>query len=87
MNRMEVAELVNQLSNNIDEAEQFSHYIPEILKHCDKKFLIKLGNELADCIEQNQKLGATHLQVDSDDELAGLIRVIRKLGKSGRYRE
>ena len=86
MDRLEVAELVNQLSNNVDEAEQFSYYIPEILKHCDKKFLVKLGNDLADIIENNQKLGLSHLQVDSDSELEGLIKIIRKLGKSKRYK-
>ena len=86
MDKLEVAELVNQLSNNIDEAEQFSYYIPEILKHCDKKYLIKLGNDLADIIEQNKRLGKTHLQLDDDSELDGLIRLIRKLGNKTRYK-
>ena len=86
MDKFEVADLVAPLSNNVDEADQFLCHIPEILKHCDKKYLIKLGNELADTIEMNNKLGKNELCVDSDEQLKLMIRLIRKLGNKTRYR-
>ena len=77
MNKLEIAELVNQLASNIDEADQFMCHIPEILKHCDKKFLIDLGKKLATTIEENRELHR-ECQVDTNEEIDMLIRLIRK---------
>ena len=40
--RAEIAELVINLSENMDVAEQFIDYVPDFIRLCEKKFLISL---------------------------------------------
>ena len=80
-NRSEVAELVIKLSENLDEAEQFSFLIPEIIRHCEKKFLISILEELSDSVKENIDNGNRHQLMHSDEELEMMFKQVDKILK------
>ena len=80
-NRSEVAELVIKLSENLDEAEQFSFLIPEIIRHCEKKFFFSFLEELSDSVKENIDNGNRHLLMHSDEELGMMFNQVDKILK------
>ena len=77
--RAEIAELVINLSENMDEAEQFSYYVADIIRHCEKKFLISLLEDLTYSVRYNLDNGLTHLLVHSPEELEEMLNKADKL--------
>lgn len=51
--KREIAELAIRLYNNLDEAEQFSQRIPEMIRHLDEAFLLELLKGLKEAVEDN----------------------------------
>ena len=78
-NRSEVAELVIKLSENLDEAEQFSFLIPEIIRHCEKKFLISILREISDSVKENIDNGNEHLLLHSNEEIEMMFKQVDKI--------
>jgi hypothetical protein len=81
--RSELAELVIQLKRNLDEAEQFEVYINDLIRHCDKDYLLKLLLELCDSVEYNiEKFESGKIYesdiVDDPEELKQIIKEIRE---------
>ena len=77
--RAEVAELVINLSENMDEAEQFTYHVPDIIRHCEKKFLITLLEDLSYSVRYNMDNGFKHLLVHSPEELEEMLNKADKL--------
>ncbi len=80
--RKEVAELVINISENLDEAEQFIAYIPDIIRHCEKSFLISILGDLKESLESNIELNKTHLLVHSDAEIEQMLNQVDKILKT-----
>lgn len=80
MNKSELAEIVITLKRNVDEAEQFSDYIDDIIRHCDKSFLLYLIDSLAHSVEFNLETHTSFKEniVDNIDELRDLIAFVRE---------
>lgn len=72
----ELAEIALRLYKNVDEAEQFSDYIPELIRHCDKAFLIKLIKSLKSSVEDNLEYYRSDTIVDDPDELREFLEKI-----------
>lgn len=77
--RAEIAELVINLSENMDEAEQFTYHVPDIIRHCEKKFLISLLEELKESVESNIRNGQDHLLMHSEDEIEEMFKQVDKI--------
>ena len=77
--RAEIAELVINLSENMDEAEQFIDYVPDIIRHCEKKFLISLLGELKESVEANIRNGCDHLLMHSEEEIEEMFKQVDKI--------
>jgi hypothetical protein len=77
--RAEVAELVINLSENMDEAEQFIDYVPDIIRHCEKKFLISLLENMKESVEFNIRNGQYHLLMHSEEEIAEMFKQVDKI--------
>lgn len=80
MNKCELAEIAIKLKNNVDEAEQFSNYINDLIRHCDKDFLLYLIKCMVDSVEFNLTTNGHFKENIFDDttELKDLIRFIRE---------
>lgn len=80
IDKSELAEIAIQLKNNVDEAEQFSNYINDLIKHCDKDFLLHLIKCLADSVEFNLTTNGRFKENILDDitELKDLITFVRE---------
>jgi peptide methionine sulfoxide reductase MsrA len=81
--RSELAELVIKLKRNLDEAEQFEVYIHDLIRHCDKEYLLRLLYELCDPVEDNiEKFESGRIYesniVDDPEELKQIIKEIRE---------
>ena len=81
--RSELAELAIRLKNNLDEAEQFECYINQLIKHCDKEYLLRLLYELCSPVEDNiEKFESGRIYesniVDDPEELKRIIKEIRE---------
>ena len=81
--RSELANLVIQLKRNLDEAEQFEVYIDNLIKHCDKEYLLRLLYELCDPVEDNiEKFESGRIYesniTDDPEELKQIIKEIRE---------
>ena len=79
----EIAELVLTLKRNLDEAEQFEVYIDNLIRHCDKEYLLRLLYELCDPVEDNiEKFESGRIYesniMDDPEELQRLIKEIRE---------
>ena len=79
----EIAELVLTLKRNLDEAEQFEVYINDLIRHCDKEYLLRLLYELCDPVEDNIKMFDSGRIYDSNimddpEELKQIIKEIRE---------
>jgi peptide methionine sulfoxide reductase MsrA len=79
----EIAELVLTLKRNLDEAEQFEVYIDNLIRHCDKEYLLRLLYELCDPVEDNiEKFESGRIYesniMDDPEELKQIIKEIRK---------
>ena len=77
--RAEIAELVINLSENMDEAEQFSYHIPDIIRHCEKKFLISLLEDLTHSVRYNIDNECYNLLMHSPGELEEMLNEADKL--------
>ena len=77
--RAEIAELVINLSENMDEAEQFVYHVPDIIRHCEKKFLISLLGELKESVEANIRNGCDHLLMHSEEEIEEMFKQVDKI--------
>ena len=75
-NKNELAEIALRLYNNVDEAEQFSSYIPELIRHCDKSFLLDLIDRLKDSVEYNLEYYDPEIVTDDPDELREFLETI-----------
>ncbi len=81
--RHEIAELVLTLKRNLDEAEQFEVYINDLIRHCDKEYLLRLLYELCDPVEDNiEKFESGRIYesniMDDPEELKQIIKEIRE---------
>lgn len=81
--RSELAELAIRLKRNLDEAEQFECYINQLIKHCDKDYLLRLLYELCSPVEDNiEKFESGRIYesniVDDPEELKRIIKEIRE---------
>ena len=81
--RSELAELVIRLKRNLDEAEQFECYINQLIRHCDKEYLLRLLYELCSPVEANiEKFESGRIYesniVDDPKELKQIIKEIRE---------
>ena len=79
----EIAELVLTLKRNLDEAEQFEVYINNLIRHCDKEYLLRLLYELCDPVEANiEKFESGRIYesniMDDPKELKRIIKEIRE---------
>ena len=79
----EIAELVLTLKRNLDEAEQFEVYIDNLIRHCDKEYLLRLLYELCDPVEDNiEKFESGRIYdsniMDDPEELKRIIKEIRE---------
>ena len=79
----EIAELVLTLKRNLDEAEQFEVYIDNLIRHCDKEYLLRLLYELCDPVEDNiKKFESGRIYesniMDDPEELKRIIKEIRE---------
>ena len=79
----EIAELVLTLKRNLDEAEQFEVYIDNLIRHCDKEYLLRLLYELCDPVEGNiEKFESGRIYesniMDDPEELKRIIKEIRE---------
>ena len=79
----ELAELVLTLKRNLDEAEQFEVYIDNLIRHCDKEYLLRLLYELCDPVEANiEKFESGRIYesniMDDPKELKRIIKEIRE---------
>lgn len=79
----EIAELVLTLKRNLDEAEQFEVYIDNLIRHCDKEYLLRLLYELCGPVEDNiEKFESGKIYesniMDDPDELKQIIKEIRE---------
>lgn len=79
----EIAELVLTLKRNLDEAEQFEVYINDLIRHCDKEYLLRLLYELCDPVEDNiEKFESGRIYesniMDDPEELKQIIKEIRE---------
>ena len=79
----EIAELVLTLKRNLDEAEQFEVYIDNLIRHCDKEYLLRLLYELCGPVEDNiEKFESGRIYesniMDDPDELKQIIKEIRE---------
>ena len=72
----ELAEIALRLYNNMDEAEQFSGHIPELIRHCDKAFLIDLIENLKVSVEYNLEYYDPEIVMDDPDELREFLEKI-----------
>ena len=77
--RAEIAELVIILCENMEDAEQFIDYVPDIIRHCEKKFLISLLGELKESVEFNIRNGQYHLLMHSEEEIAEMFKQVDKI--------
>lgn len=77
--RAEIAELVINLSENMDEAEQFIDYVSDIIRHCEKKFLISLLENMKESVEFNIRNGQDHLLMHSEEEIAEMFKQVDKI--------
>ena len=66
--------------NNVDEADQFSQFIPSIIKNCNQSYLIELAKQLADIVEHNISYEKTDLLLD---DKTGLLKIIEKVRNNG----
>ena len=81
--RSELAELAIRLKHNLDEAEQFEVYIDNLIRHCDKDYLLRLLYELCDPVEDNiEKFESGRIYesniMDDPEELKQIIKEIRE---------
>lgn len=79
----EIAELVLTLKRNLDEAEQFEVYIDNLIRHCDKEYLLRLLYELCSPVEDNiEKFESGRIYdsniMDDPEELKRIIKEIRE---------
>ena len=79
----EIAELVLTLKRNLDEAEQFEVYIDNLIRHCDKEYLLRLLYELCGPVEDNiEKFESGRIYesniMDNPEELKQIIKEIRE---------
>ena len=79
----EIAELVLTLKRNLDEAEQFEVYIDNLIRHCDKEYLLRLLYELCDPVEDNIEMFESGRIFESNimddpEELKQIIKEIRE---------
>lgn len=81
MKKAKLVEMILTLYNNVDEADQFSYYIPEIIRHCDSKYLLDLLSELAACVKDNME-ARPGLLVDDKSSLLELIHKVDDILKS-----
>lgn len=79
MKQEEMAKLAIALYQNVDEADQFSFMIPEILQKSNKSLLKDVIFSLASSVRTNVELGRTDLLQNSEDELDFLLRQVEKL--------
>ena len=80
MNKSELVEIALKLKNNVDEAEQLSDHIDNLIKHCDKSFLLYFIECMADNVEYNLigHRSARENVNDDPDELRDLIKFVRE---------
>lgn len=63
----EIAELVNFFHGNVDEAEQFSNYIPILINGCKKSELLYILEGLVESVEYNlESSSRTHEHIRED---------------------
>lgn len=79
MTKAELVEIALKLRKNVDEAEQLSDYIDDLIRHCDKSFLIIFIESLISSVEYNIESGdRENVIVDDKDELIKLIEYTKK---------
>lgn len=78
-----VAETVIALSNNMDEADQFLPLLPDIIRHCDKAYLLSIIPGMVEAIEENRELGREYLFSNTETELDVLLGKAKKLVEQG----
>lgn len=74
----EIAKLVEYMYGNIDEAEQFSQHIPDIINGCKKSVLLNVLASLVDSVEYNLE-HRQYFILDDEDEVRTNIEKARKL--------
>lgn len=79
MRQEEMAKLAIALYQNVDEADQFSFMIPEILQKSNKSLLKDVILSLASSVRANIELGRTDLLQNSEDELYFLLKQVENL--------
>ena len=73
--KKELAELAIRLFANIDQSDQWDNYskTEECIKHVDKKFLLRLIDDLRTSVKSNVDYGGKYL-VDDDEEVERILR-------------
>lgn len=75
-NKNELAEIAIRLYINVDEADQFADLIPELIRHCDKSFLLDLIDRLKDSVEYNLEHYDPDITPEDPDELRKFLETI-----------
>lgn len=75
----EVAELVEYMRSNVDEAEQFAQYISDIINGCKESVLLNVLEGLVDSVEYNLEFNPHLIQDDDTDNIRKNIEKARKL--------
>ena len=77
LSKKELIKIALKLKNNIDEAEQLSDYIDDLIAHCDKEFLQGFVRNLALSVQQNLEMPSFRENiVDDENELVALVDFI-----------
>lgn len=62
----EIAELVDLLRHNVDEANQFNLYISDLINGCKKSVLLNVLDSLIDSVEDNIENSYNHQYLQED---------------------
>ena len=81
--RKEIADIVLRLKNNLDESEQFENYVNELIRHCEKSYLLSIIPCLCESVEYNLELyNRGYIEksciCDCPDKLEEFIKEIRE---------
>ena len=73
----ELVEIVKDLRNNVDEAEQFEPYINTLIENCSKKALILIAEQLALAVKDNMETYYLRESLNySDEELKKVLKKV-----------
>lgn len=83
--RKELAEIAIILRNNLDEAEQFDFHVDELIRRCDRKYLLYMIEDMAESVRTNIEHGS-HCVVEDMDILEPLLLEVEKVVEKERER-